>query len=70
MCLLRFNSKLHKHRQLNYEFGLNDDQLLDAAWSGNDTRYINHAQDNMNIDAASKYINLLLSYFLYCYSYM
>ncbi|KZT66618.1 SET domain-containing protein [Daedalea quercina L-15889] len=42
-----FNEQLdivQKHRHLNYTFTLNADHILDSAWVGNDTRYLNHAQ--------------------------
>lgn len=43
---------------MNYSFTLNVDQVLDAAFVGNNTRYLNHVTGNKaNVTAAAKWVN-------------
>ncbi|OCH84782.1 hypothetical protein OBBRIDRAFT_798789 [Obba rivulosa] len=49
---------LHWHRGLNYSFDLNPELILDAAFSGNETRFINHGWDaDLNVEALVRYVN-------------
>ncbi|KAH9948037.1 hypothetical protein B0H21DRAFT_290432 [Amylocystis lapponica] len=50
---------IHKHRRMNYLFELNSTWCLDAAFLGNETRYINHPPnaDDTNVVADVKLVN-------------
>lgn len=42
---------LARHRGRNYLFKLELDRIIDCAFVGNETRYINHSIDNANCAA-------------------
>ncbi|KAH9830089.1 uncharacterized protein C8Q71DRAFT_377375 [Rhodofomes roseus] len=56
--LSHFLHALFTHRHLNYTFNVNVRDVLDAAWVGNETRYMNHAKGKAeNITAHMKWVD-------------